>query len=95
MTPTQPGTPGPGPRPADITTPEVAQSKRDLTSWWRTFKRGNPAKLQENQGMRPFIALPILSLYLLYFYRRYAFIAMPVHALRITRPLGNATSPVS
>src|SRR4051812_30375155 len=54
---TQPPTPTmahpttPAPRPATTSTPEVAQSKRDLTSWWRTFKRGNAAKLYEEKGM--------------------------------------------
>lgn len=29
---------------------EAVQSKRDLTSWWKNFKRGTPAKLQEDKG---------------------------------------------
>lgn len=38
-----------GPKPAASTQSDAVQSKRDLNSWWKTFKRGN-AK-QEDKGI--------------------------------------------
>ncbi|KAL1297278.1 hypothetical protein AAFC00_004833 [Neodothiora populina] len=49
----------PGPRPTVTSTPEVAQSKRDLTSWWRTFKRGNPSRPQEDKGLQGIFGVPL------------------------------------
>jgi hypothetical protein len=30
---------------------EAVQSKRDLTSWWKNFKRATPQRVQEEKGM--------------------------------------------
>lgn len=51
-----------GPKPAPSSQSEAVQSKRDLASWWKQFKRSDK-KPQEQSGMRAQTHLPrILTL---------------------------------
>ena len=42
----------PGPPNATASSAEAVQSKRDLTSWWKNFKRATPQRVQQEEKGR-------------------------------------------
>ncbi|TIA50400.1 RhoGAP-domain-containing protein [Aureobasidium pullulans] len=50
------------PAPTSASSAEAVQSKRDLTSWWKNFKRATPQRVQEEKGTYPhcYCVLPSL-----------------------------------